>query len=45
MSLTMMGLNPGPLVHALFLFALNNLLIVLTTPLVVFINMLVVFVA
>ena len=44
MSLTMMGLAPGPLVHALFLFALNNLLVVLTNPLVVSTTPLVVFV-
>ena len=35
MSLTMMGLTPGPLVPAFFLFTLNNLLVVLTTLLVV----------
>ena len=35
MSLTMMGLTPGPLVRALFLFTLKNPLEVLTTPLVV----------
>ena len=37
MSLTMMGLTPGPLIHALFFFALENPLVVLTTPLVVFV--------
>ena len=35
MSLTIMGLTPGPLVRALFLFALMNPLVVLETPLVV----------
>ena len=35
MSLTMMGLNPGLLVRAVFLFALIIPLVVLTTPLVV----------
>ena len=34
----MMGLTPGPLVRTLFHFALNNLLVVLTTPLVVFVG-------
>ena len=38
MSLTMMGLTPGPLVRALFLFALKNPLVMLTTPLVVFVE-------
>ena len=33
----MMGLTPGPLVHALFLFALKNPLVVFTTLLVVFV--------
>ena len=37
MTLKMMGLTPGPLVCALSLFALNNPLVVLTTPLVVFV--------
>ena len=35
MSMTMIGLTLGLLVHALFLFALMNLLVVLETPLVV----------
>ena len=35
MSLAMMGLTPGPLVRALFFFALMNLLVLLYTPLVV----------
>ena len=34
-SLTMMGQTPGPLVRALFLFALMNPLVVLVNPLVV----------
>ena len=37
MSLTLMGLTPGPLVRALFLFALKNPLVVFTTLLVVFV--------
>ena len=37
MSLTMMGLTPGPLVRALLIFALNNLLVVLETLLVLFV--------
>ena len=45
MSLMMMGLTPGPLVHSLFLFALNNPLVVLLTPLVVLTNPLVMLVA
>ena len=45
MSLTMMGLTLGPLVRALFLFALKNLLVVLTNPLGVLMTLLVVFVA
>ena len=45
MSLTMMGLTPGPLVRALFLFALINPSVVLTIPLVVLVNPLVVFLA
>ena len=44
-SLTMMGLTPIPLVRALSLFALKNLLVVLMTPLVVLKILLVVFVA
>ena len=36
MSLTMMGLDPGPLVRALFHFTLMNPLIVLVDLLVVF---------
>ena len=35
MSLTMMGLDPGPLVRALFRFALMNPLVVLMNILVV----------
>ena len=35
MSLTMMVLVPGPLVHALFLFVRMNPLVVLDNPLVV----------
>ena len=35
MSLTMMGLILGPLMRDIFIFALNNLLVVLMTPLVV----------
>ena len=35
MSLTMMGLNTGPLIHSLFHFALMELLVVLETLLVV----------
>ena len=42
MSLTMMGLTPGPLLRALFLFSLMNLLVMLETPLVVLRNPLVV---
>ena len=41
-SLTIMGMTPGPLVRALFLFALMNPLVVLETPFVVLENMLVV---
>ena len=37
MSLTMMGLTPGSLVRALFIFSLMNLLVVLTIPLVAFV--------
>ena len=51
-SLTMMGLTPGLLVHAILLFALKNplvmlttLLVVLTTPLAVLAIPLIVFVA
>ena len=44
MSLTMMGLTPGPLVHALFLFALNIPLVVLLNTFVVLMIPLVVFV-
>ena len=35
MSLTLMGLTPGPLVLALFLFTFNNPLVMLTNTLVV----------
>ena len=42
MSLTIMGLTPGPLVRAVFPFALTNTLVVLETPLVVLTNPLVV---
>ena len=37
MSLKIMGLTPGPLVRALLIFALTNILAVLTTQLVVFV--------
>ena len=37
MSLTMMGLDPGPLVRALFHFSLMNPLVVLANLLVVFV--------
>ena len=37
MSLTMMGLDPGLLVRVLFLFTMKNILVMLTTPLVVFV--------
>ena len=37
MSMKMMGMIPDPLVHALFLFALNIPLVVLMIPLVVFV--------
>ena len=37
MSLTMMSLTPGPLVRALFLFALKVMLFMLTTWLVAFV--------
>ena len=37
MSLKMMGLDPGLLVHALLLYAMINLLVVLENPLVVFV--------
>ena len=37
-SLAMMGLTPGALVCALLIFILNNPLIVLTTPLVMFLG-------
>ena len=36
-SLTMMGLDPGPLVHVLFHFALVNMLGVLVDLLVMFV--------
>ena len=36
MSMTMMGLTLGPLVRALFLFALAIPLVMLLTPLVIF---------
>ena len=36
-SLIIMGLTPGPLVRAIFLFDLMNLLDVLMTPLVLFV--------
>ena len=42
MSLTMMVLTPGPLVRALFLFALTIPLVMLETPLVVLKNPLIV---
>ena len=42
MSLTMTGLNPGLLVHEILLFALMNLLVVLTFLLVVLANPLIV---
>ena len=45
MSLMMMGLTPGTLVHAFLLFALMNLLVVLNTPLIVLTNILVMSVA
>ena len=45
MSLTMMGLTQGLLVCAIFLFALMNPQVVLTTPLVMLATSLVVFVA
>ena len=41
----MMGLTPGLLVRAIFLFALKNPLVVLETSLVVLMSLLVVFVA
>ena len=41
----MMGLTPGPLVHALLLLTLKNLLIVLENTMVVLTTPLVVFVA
>ena len=34
MNLTILGLDPGPLVHALFHFALENPLAVMVNPLV-----------
>ena len=37
MSLKIMGLDPGPMVRALFLFALMSLLVVLENLLVVFV--------
>ena len=37
MSLKIMGLTPGPLVRTLLIFALKNILAVLTTQLVVFV--------
>ena len=37
MSMTMMGMVPDPLLHALFLFTLNIPLVVLMIPLVVFV--------
>ena len=43
MSLIILGLTPGPLVRALYLFALKILLIVFTTTLVVLTIPLVVF--
>ena len=45
MSLMMMGLTPGTLVHAFLLFASINLLVVLKTPLIVLTNILVMSVA
>ena len=45
MSLTMMGLNLGPLVRALLLFTLMIPLVVLETPLIVLENTLVMSVA
>ena len=45
MSLTMMGLILGPLMRDIFIFALNNLLVVLMTPLVVLTTPFVAFVA
>ena len=36
MIMTKMGLTPGPLVRALLFFDFKNTLVVLTTPLVVF---------
>ena len=44
-NLEMMGLSLSPQVHSLFLFSLKNLLVVLTTPLVVLTITLVMFVA
>ena len=38
MSLMMMGLDPGPLLLALFLFTLVNPFVVLDNPLVVFVS-------
>ena len=38
MSLTIMDLDPGPLLRALFHFALDNLLVVLVNQLVVFVT-------
>ena len=43
--LSMMVLSLGMLVRGLFLFALNNLLVVLATPLVMLMILLIVFVA
>ena len=40
-----MGMTPVPLVHSLLLFALKNLLVMLTTPLVVLTISLAIFVA
>ena len=45
MILTMMGLTPGPLVRAIFFFALKIPLVMLTTLLFVLTTQLVVFVA